>query len=507
MITPIFWRRARKAAQALALIVFVLLIALSWQGARPILGTDALLRLDPLAAVAAMIAERRWLARFIPALVILAATLFLGRFWCGWLCPLGTLLDWVPAHQLPKGENKPSRWHGLKYGLLFVILFAALWGNLTLLVLDPLTIVVRSLGTFILPGLQWLFTQVEFALYELPFLRSALGAVDAALRSTVFSYQQSYYDGAWVLALLFGGILAGNLIVRRAWCRYLCPLGGLLSLAARASWLKRQVSDRCVGCNACARDCRMGAIDATQEFRSGSGECVLCMDCSPLCPQQAISFRGRPGLDRGWIYDPSRRQALSALGLSLGGLALLKIAPTQHHPRTFRLRPPGVGTQETDFLAACIRCGACTRTCPTRGLQPSVAEAGLEGLWTPILVPRLGQCDYSCNACGQICPSGAIPNLSLEDKRTQPIGKAYIDPKICIPWSGRAECIVCEEMCPLPAKAIILEEKEVFADSGQWVKVLAPVVLHSRCIGCGVCENKCPIHGEAAIRVMVDPMA
>jgi len=36
---------------------------------------------------------------------------------------------------------------------------------------------------------------------------------------------------------------------------------------------------------------------------------------------------------------------------------------------------------------------------------------------------------------------------------------------------------------------------------------LAPVVLHDRCIGCGLCENKCPVHGEAAIRVIVDPLS
>ena len=506
-MNPVFWRRTRKAVQALALVLFVGLIALSWQGTRPIFGADTLLRLDPLAAVAAMIASRRWLVRFIPALAVLVATVVLGRFWCGWLCPLGTLLDWVPAHQVPQGSNHPSRWQGAKYGLLLVVLFAALWGNLTLLVLDPLTIVVRSLGTFVLPGLQWLITQAEFALYQLPLLRNTVSTMDAALRSTVFSYQQSYSIGAWGLALLFGGILAGNLIVRRAWCRYLCPLGGLLSLVARVSLVKRQVSDLCVSCQACARNCRMGTIDPEQGFRSGSGECILCMDCAPRCPKQAISYRSSPGLDRGWSYDPSRRQALNALGLSLGGLALLKIAPTQHHPQAYRLRPPGVGTQEASFLAACIRCGACTRTCPTRGLQPSMTEAGLEGLWTPVLVPRLGQCDYSCNACGQICPSGAIPNLSLEEKRTQAIGKAYIDQRICIPWSGRGECIVCEEMCPLPAKAIYLEEKEILDKAGQWVKVQAPVVLHNRCIGCGVCENKCPIYGEAAIRVTVDPMA
>ena len=291
-MNPIFWRRTRKGVQALALALFVALIALSWQGTRPALGTDTLLRLDPLAALTAMIASRQWLSRFIPALVLLAATVVLGRFWCGWLCPLGTLLDWTPARDLPKGQNQPSRWHGLKVGLLFVILFAALWGNLTLLILDPLTIFVRSLGALILPGLQWLLTRVEFALYSIGFLRGAVGAVDAVLRSTVFSYQQSYSTGVWSIALLLTGILASNLIARRAWCRYLCPLGGLFSLVARVSWLKRRVADRCIGCQACARDCRMGAIDPVQGFRSGSGECVAVHGLRTFVPQAGDLLSG-----------------------------------------------------------------------------------------------------------------------------------------------------------------------------------------------------------------------
>jgi NAD-dependent dihydropyrimidine dehydrogenase PreA subunit len=95
----------------------------------------------------------------------------------------------------------------------------------------------------------------------------------------------------------------------------------------------------------------------------------------------------------------------------------------------------------------------------------------------------------------------------LDQKQKTPIGKAYIDPRICIPWSGRGECIVCEEMCPLPEKAIVLEETTSQDESGEVRILQAPVVLHDRCIGCGLCENKCPVNGEAAIRVMVDPMS
>ncbi|MBC7224251.1 MAG: 4Fe-4S dicluster domain-containing protein, partial [Anaerolineae bacterium] len=133
----------------------------------------------------------------------------------------------------------------------------------------------------------------------------------------------------------------------------------------------------------------------------------------------------------------------------------------------------------------------------------ALAEAGLEGLWTPVLVPRLGYCDYSCHACGQVCPVGAIPPLSLEAKRQQLIGLAYIDTNRCIPWADGRPCIVCEEMCPVPEKAIWLEEVEVQDAAGQVVRVQRPHVHRDLCIGCGICEYKCPVAGEAAIRVYV----
>jgi formate hydrogenlyase subunit 6/NADH:ubiquinone oxidoreductase subunit I len=130
-------------------------------------------------------------------------------------------------------------------------------------------------------------------------------------------------------------------------------------------------------------------------------------------------------------------------------------------------------------------------------------EAGIEGLWTPVLIPRLGYCDYACNACGQVCPVQAIPPLSLDDKRTQVIGKAYINQNRCIAWSDHRDCLVCEEMCPIPEKAIWLEKTEFKRVDGTLVTVQLPQVMRERCIGCGICEYKCPVNGEAAIRVYV----
>ncbi len=81
------------------------------------------------------------------------------------------------------------------------------------------------------------------------------------------------------------------------------------------------------------------------------------------------------------------------------------------------------------------------------------------------------------------------------------IGQAYIDQNRCIPWADDRTCIVCEEMCPLPEKAIKLEDVTVTTADGQETSVRRPRVVRERCIGCGICENRCPLPGPAAIRV------
>ena len=137
----------------------------------------------------------------------------------------------------------------------------------------------------------------------------------------------------------------------------------------------------------------------------------------------------------------------------------------------------------------------------------TTCPSGLVGLGTPVLVPRLGYCDYSCNACGQACPTQAIPLFSLEDKQRQVIGKAYVDENRCLAWSDHQPCIVCEEMCPLPEKAIQLEEQDVWRPDGGMVRLQMPHVVRDLCIGCGICEYRCPVSGDAAIRVYVPPLA
>ena len=268
-----------------------------------------------------------------------------------------------------------------------------------------------------------------------------------------------------LLLLLFAGILALNAIRDRFWCRYLCPLGALLGLVSRVAWLRREVGDVCTECQRCARACPVGTIDPARQFASDPAECTVCLDCVPVCAKAGQGFTGHYRPAPRQVYDPSRRQFIASAGAAVVAVGLFAAEPAAVRAGPRLIRPPGA--QETEFLSQCIRCGVCLKVCPTSGLQPSLAQAGWSGLWTPVLVPRLGYCDYGCNACGEACPTGAIPPLALEDKRLAVIGHAYIDQNRCLPWADNRNCLVCEEMCPVPEKAIILEDVTVTAPDGR----------------------------------------
>jgi ferredoxin len=224
--------------------------------------------------------------------------------------------------------------------------------------------------------------------------------------------------------------------------------------------------------------------------------------CKEDCPGGAVSYPFRISEVIHQPYDLDRRKTLISLGSAAIGIGLLEsgVVTSGTHPKL--IRPPGV--DKVSFLSTCIRCGECSTVCPTNAIQLAVREGGIDGFWTPIVIPRLGYCDYSCNACGQVCPVKAIPPLALETKREQVIGLAVIDQTRCIPWAENQDCIVCEEMCPIPEKAIRLELETVITQDGEEKIVQRPIVIEESCIGCGICEYQCPVTGEAAIVVRVD---
>jgi len=498
--TPKKWQRSRQAVQVLALLLFLYLLLGTKQGSTTILPHDLFFRLDPLAGITAMLAGRSW----IPALALGGATLILalavGRAWCGWLCPLGTIIDWTPSRQPKKrGLDIHPYWRQVKYFLLLATLFGAALGSLTLLIFDPITILFRTLTSAVLPALNIAVTAVESWLYGFSLFQPAVAWFDGLVRGSLIT-EQPFFMPNLIIAAVFVGILVLEVVRPRFWCRYLCPLGGLLGLCAKVAHIRAEVDEeKCTSCQRCAVICPTGAIDPEQKFAVNAAECTTCLDCMEVCPTKAISFQGQWGSKTYPLYDPSRRHFLASLGAASIGAALLWLVPFVIKAKPEYVRPPG--TTEEQLLSRCIRCGECAKVCPTGVIQPGSSAASWDGLWTPSLVTRLGYCDYSCTSCGQVCPSGAITELPLEEKQRRVIGVAVIDRERCIPWADDIECNVCEEMCPLPQKAIRLDRQGRGRQRSGQSAVQRPHMIPELCIGCGICEYQCPLNGESAIRV------
>lgn len=461
------WISTRKAVQYGMLAVFAFLFITTSQALRlPVDISNLFSRFDPLQAIMSTIASRELLPLYIPAIVTIAATVLLGRVWCGWICPLGAVLELFG----PVGTRKMRSWfRGIKYGLLIMLFVMALFpygtvpsGSLAFMWLDPITILVRGVADLV---------SVSLSIIENPGFRI----------STLLSVA--------MLAL----VLVLNLHEKRFWCRYLCPLGALIGLGSKFAFIRRNVNEAsCVKCGECVKTCSMGAINP-ETIKQDPAECVMCMDCAAPCPKTAISF-GRPAIPAlswqtgnrpvGNEFDPSRREFIGGAATAAAGLVLLNTGIGQSKPNDL-IRPPGV-TDEAQFLAKCIRCDQCVQACATHGLHPVSFGASWDAFWTPAINGTLGYCDDNCSRCGQVCPAGAIPTLSLEEKRNQKMGIAVLDQSLCI------NCMVCEKACQLKAIDRIEIQKE-----GK-LKPL-PVVVEDKCNGCGQCEYKCP--APPAIRV------
>jgi NAD-dependent dihydropyrimidine dehydrogenase PreA subunit len=159
------------------------------------------------------------------------------------------------------------------------------------------------------------------------------------------------------------------------------------------------------------------------------------------------------------------------------------------------VRPPG-SVPEQEFLQMCIRCGECFKACPNNVLHPLGFQQGLEGLWTPHVVADWAGCESSCNACGQVCPTGAIRALPLEEKRVARMGLAIVNEVTCLPFAGREACQLCVDECIAAGYDAIefLQVRTEVDEDGSPVEgtgYLAPVVLPDKCVGCGLCQTRC----------------
>lgn len=495
---------ARRATQAAFLLLFLFLFLQTEQKGADSLGYPVkwFLDVDPLLFLGTWAASHQWVGAFAWSIGLLVLTALLGRVFCGWVCPLGTLNNMVGALKKWPARPRARGWFHVKYLLLVGLLAASLLGLQWVGVFDPLSLTVRSLALGVYPALNAALNAGLDLLYapDVPAVRTVAVAVSGLLKRTILAFQQPHFTQAAVVGLLFAAVLALNWVERRFWCRYLCPLGALLGVVGRWSLLKRNVSEGCTSCGLCDHGCQGGASTGDGEGWRPS-ECLACFNCGDACPtgSAGFGFTARPAPEG---VDLSRRRILAAAAAGAVAVPLLRIAPSPRtgRPNPLLIRPPGAAA-EPEFLERCVKCGECMKVCTTGGLQPALTEAGLEGLWTPVLVPRIGYCEYNCTLCGQVCPTQAIARLPRDEKVKVKIGLATVDKSRCLPFAHAVPCIVCEEVCPTPTKAIWFEEVTVRNRAGEPVDVKQPHVDLDLCIGCGICEAKCPVLDRPAIAV------
>lgn len=488
--------RPARISQLLFLAVFVVLFVMTeYRGHDQInVAVNSFFRSNPLVLAGYLLAVKSWTWLLLPALLMAVATLLLGRFFCGWICPLGTLLDLfrfkkksTSAFRLPRGN--------FKFWLLTALLSASIFNINLVGLLDPIAILLRALTFFFYPLLGLGVREGWVELYHLiGEKRDSLAPAYGLLRDNLLPFRNTIYPLAFFSTLILTGIVLLERVETRGWCRHLCPLGTFLGWLGRFSPFRRVPAGLCDDCGQCRELCPA----AIEREVPASDECFRCLSCEQGCPHSRISFQPVLQLKNAGPLIPERRVLLGgmATGLLLAVPARFRLPESESR----LLRPPGV-RDENEFLKKCVRCGECMKVCLKNALYPATWQSGIEGFYTPVVIPRLGYCEYNCILCGQVCPTAAIPDLKVENKRLEVLGKAVFDKNHCLPFAKKIDCIVCEEHCPIPDKAIRSREVKMTGQDGAERIVMEPYVVEDICNGCGICENVCPLETKAGIQV------
>ena len=501
--------RARRFSQIIFLLFFFILFLKARYPYNDSLSADLFLRFSPLIPLFDFIQNLSLSWLFWPAILILFLTVFLGRFFCGWICPLGTTID-ISSKVVKSPSNRISikfdKLRYLKFGILIAAVLLAFFSINLWSYFDPLSIFNRALTVTLYPLGTLVSESFLLGITNIAFLEDPAYWLYDWYKAIIMPENQAFVQQIFWITLFFLAILGMEKLSRRFWCRYLCPAGAWLGFLSQFRFYERIVGDACPVCNKCQVECKMNAIPEGDVSYTSKIECIECFNCGSLCPpkKKSITYRWR------WKpyhtkVDIERRQFITTTAASFVSLGLLSVGIHNREKEERLIRPPG-SLPEDEFLNRCIRCMECVRICASNGtcLQPESIQNNVLELWTPVALMREGYCEYNCNLCGQVCPTEAILPLTLEKKKKTPMGLAYFNKNLCIPYAQNKDCIVCEEHCPTPDKAIKFEVKDLILPDGTSKKIKYPYVVRELCIGCGICEHKCPLPGAPGVYVNTD---
>ena len=469
----------------------------------------------------------RWIGwtaevQFLPALLamnvvvvvaLVTLTLFVGRVYCSVICPLGVMQDiiaWLGRRGGKKrkkryGYSPERRW--LRWGV-FVAFVACLVGGVTVLssLIAPYSSYGRIASNLFAPVYRWGNNMLAYLAERMDSY--AFYTTEVWLKST-----------PTLIVAVATFIIIGVLAWRggRTYCNTICPVGTLLGFLSRFSFLKIHIDEtKCNRCGKCSRKCKAACIDG-KHHEIDYSRCVMCMDCLETCKHGAISLKRSEKLDvtsekrdvtsekcevKGEKCDNGRRTfitvatsfaasaAINAQKKKVdGGLTVIedKVKPN----RATRILPPGSFSAQ-HFAQHCTACQLCVSVCPNQVLRPS---ADLEHLMQPELSYERGYCRPECTRCSEVCPTDAIRPLTVAEKSSTRIGHAVWVRKNCLPVTDGVSCGNCARHCP--SGAILMVPMD--ANDPESIKI--PAVNTERCIGCGACENLCPVRPFSAIYV------
>lgn len=458
----------RIASQALFFGLFVFVFFRSLNPFSP--GENPFLRFDLLVFLTHMQDPWRYV---LPIAGIFILTAVVGRFFCGWVCPLGSLIEFLDTIAAPVRKINPlgKRLRNLETKLAAAPPSWALLGIVSVTVF------------FVPPVLQYFHPNVWIIRI---FSLSALG-----------------------LGFL-GFLFVLSLFSRRFWCTMICPLGALYGLIACLPFFRLSIT-KCSGCCRCDT-CPMKAAQYSTKTILPH-QCILCFDYEAQCPVKGFSYVRINKINDSYLPDESRRKFLRQSGILVGGLVAGsffsyisgRVLPRLENERelphginTGLIRPPGVTAlrAEKDFIKRCLRCLQCVKSCPNQIIKITGSEYGFANLFTPHIRFEEYGCDFNCQVCQLVCPNYAIPLQALGEKQHTRMGLASVDVNLCVVYTENTNCLVCEEMCPVPEKAIKVRE-EVKLVEGEELVLRYPDVKPSLCIGCGACEAYCPVLPKA----------
>lgn len=413
-------------------------------------------------------------------LCILALTFLFGRVYCSFFCPLGILQDVI--HRIagmlglkPKPFQKQPG-HIIRYAIPVITLGSLALGTLSVLtLLDPYSIFGRIIAHLLKP-LIVLANNSAASVLELSDIY-------------LLSFKKSHYVPVSIVVVTsvsFSIIVLIASLHGRLYCNTFCPVGALLSLVARYSQFKIRFShENCLQCTSCEKVCKAECINTVNE-NMDTERCVACFNCLDVCQTGALQFKlSKQRFGPASSYVQSKRTFLcGSAAFAIGTFAGVSLLPLPSQARPMKLNPPIVppGSMGVDhFTRSCVGCHLCVSVCPTHTLVPTFWHHGLVSIMQPVMNFHRGHCEFSCNACGLVCPTGAINPVEVEVKKRVQLGIVVLNQERCIVHVKKKHCGACGEACPTNA---ISPVKKGY--------VLFPSINKDFCIGCGACEHACP---------------